>query len=272
MNDKWVLDVNGIKQNIVPTSTNHRTQYEEADLETYCNNLRQKTVVIIGGSVSAQELQITHFFMAGANVYFLITDISEGHRLARQINDDDKRNHIRPVNCDVANQSQLKQRLEAINKLTGSIDVLINNIVASDLDGRNESGGIDSQAVDYLQTTLSSAANVYPFMMTKNAGTIINVHATMLQRGISRDTHCASIKGELAGVTSGLASKMSGDNITVNSILLCLGKTDEGDFTDGMDALNEIQSVYDIARLSVFLASDACSTMTGQVLLVSNHQ
>lgn len=268
MNDKWYSNALANKHDIVAKSTNNQIQYKKQNIEAYCNSLKEKTVVIIGGSLSAQELLITQFFMSGSNVFFLTTDINDGHKLARQLNDTDRNNRIKPVNCDITNQSQLQQRLEAINKLTGSVDILINNIVANDDSDSTQSTDIEALSMDYLQATLSSVADVYPFMKTKNAGTIINVHSAMSQKEVSKDIHCASIKGELTGITSGLASKMSCDNITVNSIILCLERTNN----DEVDALNEIQGAYDIARLTVFLASDACCNMTGQVFVVSNHQ
>src|SRR5258706_9067789 len=114
-------------------------------------------------------------------------------------------------------------------------------------------------------------------LKAKQGGRIINISSVVGQMGNPGQVNYCSAKAGLLGFTKSLAREIGGRQITVNAVTpgyietpMTHGLTDEQ--RNAMLSLVPLQRMgtpQDIAAAVAFLASDAASYITGQVLSVN---
>ncbi len=191
----------------------------------------------------------------------------EGHRCA--------------VACfDVADSEAAVEGIESIVRQHGRLDVLVNN-----------AGFVQRQALaDYsiddwkriMDTNLTAcfvlAREASRHMVAQGAGRIVNLTSIM---GIAARPMVAgyvAAKGGVAALTRALAAELGADGITCNAIAPGYISTDmtaelaaNSEFSayiDGRAPLGRWGRPEEIGAVAVFLASDAASYITGQVITV----
>jgi len=160
----------------------------------------------------------------------------------------------------------------------GTIDILVNNAgIARDalLMRMSES---DWDAV--LDTNLKGAFNcikaVQRTMLRKRQGCIINIGSVSGLIGNAGQANYSAAKAGLVGLTKSVARELASRSIRVNLVAPGFVDTDmTAEMPDGLlegmrerIPLGRIGSPIDIAGAVAFLASDAASYITGQVLCV----
>lgn len=178
--------------------------------------------------------------------------------------------------ADVADSTAVKQMVAAIEEKLGAVTLLVNN------------AGIAKQCLfqdmteDYwrhiFDVNLNGAFNtiqaVLPHMLHEHSGCIINTSSIWGQHGASCEVAYSATKHAIIGLTRSLAQELAPTNIRVNCVAPGVINTDMvqvlGEET--LAALAEDTPVgrlgrpEDIAAVVSFLASDAASFITGQVI------
>lgn len=178
--------------------------------------------------------------------------------------------------ADVSDAAAVKQMVAAIEEKLGAVTLLVNN------------AGIAKQCLfqdmteDYwrhiFDVNLNGAFNtiqaVLPHMLHEHSGCIINTSSIWGQHGASCEVAYSATKHAIIGLTRSLAQELAPTNIRVNCVAPGVIDTDMvqvlGEET--LAALAEDTPVgrlgrpEDIAAVVSFLASDAASFITGQVI------
>lgn len=185
------------------------------------------------------------------------------------------------VPCDVTDTQQIKHAVDVAVKEFGRIDILINNAAA----------GFATPAVDttdevwerVMNTNVNGvfyfAREVGKVMLKQNYGKIINIgsfHCQVTMNGVPRSGY-STAKGAIYMMTKALAAEWAKNGITVNTL-------GPGYFASEMSSKvaddkyeNSIKSNCPMGRRGkpgelngamLYLASDASSYVTGQLLLV----
>lgn len=178
--------------------------------------------------------------------------------------------------ADVSDAAAVKQMVAAIEEKLGAVTLLVNN------------AGIAKQCLfqdmteDYwrhiFDVNLNGAFNtiqaVLPHMLHEHSGCIINTSSIWGQHGASCEVAYSATKHAIIGLTRSLAQELAPTNIRVNCVAPGVIDTDMVQVlgTETLAALAEDTPVgrlgrpEDIAAVVSFLASDAASFITGQVI------
>ena len=178
--------------------------------------------------------------------------------------------------ADVSDSTAVEQMVAAIEEKLGAVTLLVNN------------AGIAKQCLfqdmteDYwrhiFDVNLNGAFNtiqaVLPHMLHEHSGCIINTSSIWGQHGASCEVAYSATKHAIIGLTRSLAQELAPTNIRVNCVAPGVIDTDMvqvlGEET--LAALAEdtpagrLGRPEDIAAVVSFLASDAASFITGQVI------
>ena len=178
--------------------------------------------------------------------------------------------------ADVSDSTAVKQMVAAIEEKLGAVTLLVNN------------AGIAKQCLfqdmteDYwrhiFDVNLNGAFNtiqaVLPNMLHEHSGCIINTSSIWGQHGASCEVAYSATKHAIIGLTRSLAQERAPTNIRVNCVAPGVIDTDMVQVlgTETLAALAEdtpagrLGRPEDIAAVVSFLASDAASFITGQVI------
>ena len=178
--------------------------------------------------------------------------------------------------ADVSDSTAVKQMVAAIGEKLGAVTLLVNN------------AGIAKQCLfqdmteDYwrhiFDVNLNGAFNtiqaVLPHMLHEHSGCIINTSSIWGQHGASCEVAYSATKHAIIGLTRSLAQELAPTNIRVNCVAPGVIDTDMVQVlgTETLAALAEdtpagrLGRPEDIAEIVSFLASDAASFITGQVI------
>ena len=167
----------------------------------------------------------------------------------------------------------------------GRIDVLINN--AGTLIGRRPVVEMDDAYYDAvldtnLYSTVACCRAVLPEMIQRRSGTVINVSSVAARiGGGSGAALYAAAKGAVSTYTRGLAREVAAHDIRVNAISPGTIATPFHERFTSSEALAAVTATIPMGRLgradelvgpTVFLASDASSYVTGQIIEVNGGQ
>lgn len=175
--------------------------------------------------------------------------------------------------------AQCETLVNEVLKDFGSIDICVNNagISKDNLLLRMT----PEQWNEVIQVNLNSVFNmtkqVIRPMMKAKAGTIINMSSVIGEMGNAGQSSYAASKAGVIGFTKSVAKELGSRNIRCNAIAPGFVETDmtsylqEGEAADKYKAnipLGKFASAADIANVTLFLASDLSSYITGQTISV----
>lgn len=186
---------------------------------------------------------------------------------------------VRALPCDVTHGPALRAALETVGQTSGQLDVLVNNAGLRD---RRPLTELDAPA---LRTLLESHL-VAPFelcrmalpLMPQPGGRIVNI--TSIAGPIARagDAAYTAAKGGLAALTRALAAELGPLGINVNGIApgyfatetnaAMAANPEVAQWLQARTSLGRWGQPNELVGAAVFLASDAASYVTGQVLAV----
>ena len=185
------------------------------------------------------------------------------------------------VKGDVAKSAEVSRLFEESQKAFGRLDVLVNNAGIyqfQPLDGITEDEFHREFNTNVLGTILAAKEAAKHF--GPDGGSIINLSSVASVQAVPGAAVYSATKGAVDAVTRVLAAELGPRKIRVNAIAPG-GVETEGTHALGMigsdfekqmvarTALGRLGQPDDIARIAVFLASDAAAWLTGERLTAS---
>lgn len=185
------------------------------------------------------------------------------------------------VSVDVADETSCKAMVDATKTQLGGVDILVNNAGINNRKQPEEYSLAEWQQV--LDINLTGAfvccQAVYPTMVDRGGGKIINIGSMMSIFAASFTVAYASSKGGIVQMSKGLACAWAKDNIQVNAVLPGWIDTDLT-----RRGRREVEGLHervlartpaarwgdpdDMAGIGVFLASQASDFVTGTAIPV----
>ena len=182
------------------------------------------------------------------------------------------------VVADVSSKADVDAMAEAIVGELGGIDVLVNNAAIYPRRAWTEITEEEWDAV--LGTNLKGyflcARACYPSMVGRGHGRIVNLTSVTFFFGMAMLLDYVSSKGGIIGFTRALARELGPEGVTVNAISPGAFPTDAEKIHPNPEqytqwildqqSLKRRGTPEDIGNLTVFLAGDASSFITGQTI------
>lgn len=184
------------------------------------------------------------------------------------------------IQTDVSNTVAVNSMIEETIKKFGRIDILVNNagknFIKSILDISEEQW---DRVLDInLKGVFNCSKSVFNIMMKQHYGRIINITSISGMRGgFSGDVDYSAAKAGIRGFTMALARIAAPYNITVNAVAPGYIRTDATKEAPKETLERLIKSIpmdrigepEEVAELVAFLASEAASYITGEVINVN---
>jgi len=184
------------------------------------------------------------------------------------------------VQADVSKIEDVRRLFAITAETFGKLDILVNNAGIYDVLPFEKITQDDLQAniATNLIAPILCAQQAVELM--QNGGSIINISSSVTSNAMPGTLVYAMTKAGLENVTKTLAKELGGKNIRVNTLSPGFTET-EGAYEKGLMGgeweasllaqipLGRIAQPIDIARVAVFLASDASGWVTGEKIQVS---
>lgn len=182
------------------------------------------------------------------------------------------------IGCDVSNYELCAEMIGQIIEKYGRLDVLVNNAgITRDGLLMKMSEEDFSKVIDVnLKGAFNTIRHASRYFLKQRSGSIINISSVSGVSGNAGQANYSAAKAGIIGLTKSVAKELGSRGITVNAIAPGFIETD---MTDAMPekakeavksqiTLGRIGTPADIAGVAAFLASDAASYITGQVISV----
>jgi len=183
------------------------------------------------------------------------------------------------IKADVANFSEAERMGKTVFEFFGKIDILVNNagITRDGLFLRMKEEEWDAVININLKSVFNCSKGVIRYFGKKDGGRIINIASVVGQMGNIGQANYAASKAGIIGFTKTLAREFGGRGITVNAVApgfidtemtRVLSEKVKEEFIKNIP-LGRMGKPEEVAEVVLFLATDAASYITGQVINVN---
>ncbi len=233
--------------------------------------LKDRIAVVTGGASGIGRAIAVKFAHAGATVAVCDLNFEGAKETAQAIGGT-------AYKVDVANFSEVTAVGEEIAKTLGTVHILVNNagVTRDTLFLRMDEKDWDFVLNINLKGAFNFTKGLIKYMMKERWGRIINISSVIGLIGNAGQVNYAASKAGLLGITKSLAREFASRNITVNAV--APGYIETALTQHLPENLKEtylktiplarLGKPEDVANACLFLASDAASYITGQVIQV----
>ena len=239
--------------------------------------LKDKNVVVTGGTRGIGKSIITAFAKEGANIWFCY---HSNEALAKGVMEELKElypgSKISAKAVDVSSAKECEAWVEEILTEAPSLDVLVNNA------GINRDKLLLMQSEeDFTKVIENNLMSVFYLsqkigfhMYGKRKGSIINLSSIAGVRASFGQTNYSSSKAAIIGFTKSASSELGKKNVRINAIAPGFVETNMTENLKQKDnllktiPLRRFAQPEEIANLVVFLASDLSSYITGETIII----
>lgn len=239
--------------------------------------LNGKNAIVTGANGGIGSAIVEEFLHQGANVWACMRSGHPGLeadwlRTARE-----QGVWVKTILFDMADTAQIKDGMKRILGDKFPIDVLVNN------------AGMVADSASFLMTSIDKMHTVFEVnffaqmqvtqlaaraMMRKKSGSIVNIASIAALDGTPAELEYVASKAALVGATKKLAKELGIYQIRVNAVAPGVIDTRMGnqiekallEETLNGTVMKRLGKPEEIARVAAFLAGDASSFMTGQIV------
>ena len=186
---------------------------------------------------------------------------------------------IIPLAFDVTETSSVKNALMKIFKGNGRIDCVVNNaaIIANQKLGMVTRDLLQKMYAVNVFAVLDMIQTASRLMARNGGGSIVNIASATAVHGSAGQVAYSSSKGAVISMTKSAAKELAPMGVRVNAVAPGIVKTErfselyetDGEKIEGRISripMGRLATASDIAKACAFLASDASSYISGQVL------
>ena len=241
-----------------------------------------KRVLVTAGAAGIGRAMVEIFHEAGARVHICDNDTDALAAFS------DRRPDFGTTNCDVSDSAAVDRLFGEVQAGLGGLDVLVNNAGIA-----GPTKPVDQIADAEWDRTLAvnitgqfyCARRAVPLLKAAGGGAIVNMSSAAGRFGFPLRSPYAASKWAVVGFTHTLAAELGPYDIRVNAILpgpvagdridrVIQAKADARGVSAkavrdeylGMSSMHQFVTVDDVARMSLYLASDAGRLMSGQAI------
>jgi 3-oxoacyl-[acyl-carrier protein] reductase len=242
------------------------------------NSKSKRTIVVTGGSKGIGQAICVAFAAPGSDIFFnFSSDETTGRQTENKISA--AGGSARGMRVNVASEKDVSTFFKTILDQTGRIDVLINNagITRDNLLLRMREKDWDAVMDVNLKGAFLCIKAAARTMIQQRFGRIINITSIAGVAGNPGQANYSASKAGLIGLTKTAAKELASRNITVNAIAPGLIETEmTAPLPENVKSamisqipMRRTGTPEDVARLTVFLASDEAGYITGQTIHVN---
>lgn len=237
--------------------------------------LENKVAIITGGSRGIGAGIVKKFAEQGADVAFTYrSSEEEANKIVAEAAAHGTK--VQAFQSDASSLEQTTQLIADVMKVFGKIDILVNNagITRDNLLMRMSEDNWDDVMNNNLKSVFNFTKGVMRPMLKARGGSIINISSIVGLKGNGGQANYAASKAGVIGFTKSVAQEVGSRNIRCNAIAPGFIETDMTGILDEKikeqmiqaTALKRFGSTEEIANISLFLASDLSSYITGETL------
>ena len=250
----------------------------DKDLPAIYPGLSGRSVFVSGGASGIGEALVRAFVAQGSHTSFVDIDKDAGIALEAELNANGGK--ARFEECDITDIPAYQAVIERSAEAFGPITVLVNNAANDKRHGIEE---VDPTRFDEiiavnLKHSMFAAQTVVPMMKEAGGGSIINFGSISWMMAVPSLMVYEACKAGTHGLTRGMARDFGKDHIRVNTVVPGWVMTEKQLRLWVDDAAKELiessqclpTSVMpdDLAQITLFLASDASTSISAQNFIV----
>lgn len=251
--------------------------------------LKGKSVIVTASSKGLGKAVAKTFAEEGAHVFISSRNETLLKSTAEEIIQATGNENIHYVTCDLTNHDSIKQLVERVVTLHGTVDCLVNNA------GGPPAGGFEQFSDEQWQKAfelnllsyIRMIREVLPWMKKKQNGRIVNIASSSIKQVIDNLILSNTFRAGIAGLSKSLSTELAKYNILINTVGPGRIATDRVRELDSIRAnelnisleeqVKKMESLIpmkrygtpdEFAKVVVFLCSQANTYMTGQSLII----
>lgn len=243
--------------------------------------LNNKVALVTGGASGIGEAIVRCLCEEQAQVAIVDFDAQRGAELSNELTCAGSR--VEFVEADLRDFAKIEAAVTTTVSQLGRLDIVVNNA------GTNDSVSVDAGPEAFEASLRMNLTHYYAVVhyaaqqLRANRGAIVNVSSKVSVTGQGGTSGYAAAKGGVNALTREWAVEFASDGVRVNTVVPAevwtpmyerwLGSLDDAEaekerISRRIPLGRRFTTADELARMAVFLASDAASHVTGQIIHV----